>query len=158
MQIKNISKDETLIYKGIGILLIALHNFFHWMPPGTGENEFDFDPNRIFNFLNGVVKYPLEFINLFLSYFGHYGVQIFIFISGLGLALSMLNKEQTWGKFMLERFKKLYLLLITGIIFYFFLNIILYHKLFSGYDYREMLYKLLFIQTMRSGSGLSLSG
>ena len=148
------------MYKGVGILLIVLHNFFHWIPPGTGENEWDFSSARIVNLYNGLIQHPLECINLFFSYFGHYGVQIFIFISGVGLALSMQSKNKNWGTFMIERLKKLYSLMITGFVFLFFYEILFNWKLFGWYHYREFLYKLLFLHTFNitKGSALSLTG
>ena len=158
MQITNITKEDTLIYKGIGILIIVLHNFFHWMPPHTGENEWGFSADRIINLYKGLAQYPLEFINLLFSYFGHYGVQIFIFISGVGLALSMQDKSRSWAVFMLERLKKLYPLLITGFVFFFLYEIILYGKLLGWDHYKEFLYKLLFIHTLIPKSGISLAG
>jgi len=160
MKINHFSKENTLLYKGIGILFIVLHNFFHWMPPWTDENEWDFDPNRIVALSKGLFHYPLELFNLFFSYFGHYGVQLFIFVSGVGLALSMQNKSRNWQMFMIERLKKLYPLLITGFVFLFFYEIILSGKLLGWYQCREFLYKLLFIHTFNvlQGSALSLSG
>lgn len=158
MLIKRVSKEETELYKGVGILLIVLHNLFHWMPPWTGENEFDFNSERIFNFFSGIEKYPLEFINLVFSYLGHYGVQIFIFISGLGVAYSMMNKNRSWPRFMGERLKKLYPLLIVGIIFYFFAIILMEQKIIGAWEWKEILYKLLFIHTLIPKSALSMNG
>jgi len=160
MQINYFSKENTLLYKGIGILFIVLHNFFHWMPPWTNENEWDFDLNRVSYLYDGLIHYPLEFLNLFFSYFGHYGVQLFIFISGVGLALSMQNKNRNWRIFMIERLKKIYPLLITGFIFLFFYEITLHGKMFGWYHCREFIYKLLFLHTFNitQDSATSLSG
>jgi peptidoglycan/LPS O-acetylase OafA/YrhL len=160
MQIKNISNEYSMMYKGIGILLIVFHNFFHLISPGTGENEWDFSVTRLMNFYNGLGDSPFECINLFFSFFGHYGVQIFIFISGVGLALSMQNRDRSWGLFVVERLKKLYPLMITGFVFFFFYEIILSGKFLGWYHYREFLYKMLFLHTFNitKGSALSLSG
>jgi len=160
MQMNIFTKENTLIYKGIGILLIVFHNFFHWIPPYTGENEWDFDPERISNFYNGILQYPLESINLLFSYFGHYGVQCFIFISGVGLALSMQNKHRSWRKFMAERLLKLYPLLITAFVFFFFYEIIINLKMMGWYCYREFILKFLFIHTFNitEDSAITLSG
>ncbi len=46
MLIKTLDKQDTFLIKGIAILSILLHNFFHWIAPFTGENEFDFYRNR----------------------------------------------------------------------------------------------------------------
>ena len=160
MKIVHFTKENTLIYKGIGILLIVLHNFFHWMQPHTGENEWDFKTERLANFYNGLLQHPFECINLLFSYLGHYGVQIFIFISGVGLALSMQNRSRNWGVFMVERLKKLYPLMIIGFIFFFFVTIIGNWKLLDWVEYREFVYKLLFLHTFNitKNSAVSLSG
>jgi len=160
MIINHFTKDNTLIYKGIGILLIVLHNFFHWIEPMTGENEWDFFTFRIDNLYNGLKNFPLEFINLLFSYFGHYGVLLFIFISGVGLTLSIQNKSRNWGVFMIERLKKLYPLMIVGFVFLFFVTIVSNGELLGWVPYREFIYKLLFLHTfsITKGSALSLSG
>ena len=160
MIINNFAKESTLIYKGIGILLIVFHNFFHWIPPYTGENEWHFSRGCFNNFYCGLLDTPFEFINLFFSYFGHYGLQIFVFISGVGLALSMQNQHRSWGIFMIERLKKLYPLMLTGFVFLFFYIIAFNGKIIGWYHIREFIYKLLFLHTFNitKGSALSLTG
>ena len=81
MKTYSISKDDTSLIKGLAIFCIVLHNFFHWMPPSPGENEFVFDERIHNNFFSILTSTPTEIINVLFSYFGHYGVQIFIFIS-----------------------------------------------------------------------------
>ena len=159
MQIDKFTKENTLIYKGIGILHILFHNFFRWLPPVTGENECDFDPDRIWNLIHGFIQQPLECINLFFSYFS-YGHTIFIFISGVGLTLSMQNRNRSWSVFMMERLKKLYPLMIVGFVFLFFYEIILYGQFLKWVHYQELLYKLLFVHTFNvtDGSAVSLVG
>jgi peptidoglycan/LPS O-acetylase OafA/YrhL len=158
MQIRNFTKDNTLIYKGIGILLILFHNLFHWMLLDSCENEWDFKKERIINFYDALVQYPFDFINVLLSYFGHFGVQIFIFISGVGLALSMQNKSRGWGIFMIERLKKLYPLLIVCFVFFFFYQIYFDWKMLEWYHYKEFFYKFVFIHILIPESDTSLSG
>lgn len=158
MYIKAFNKNDTFLIKGIAIIAILLHNFFHWIPPKTGENEFDFSLGRIMNLFASMQSSPLECINLFFSYFGHYGVQLFIFISAYGLAVSFSKKPCSWGRFILDRLTKLYSLLLTAIIIYFFAMIVLEKRLLSIYDWNEIGYKLLFIHTLIPESGLSLNG
>lgn len=158
MLIKTLDKQDTFLIKGIAILSILLHNFFHWIAPFTGENEFDFSSDRIMNLFSSLQSSPLEFINVIFSYFGHYGVQLFIFISAYGLAISFSQKPCSWGRFMLDRLTKLYPLLLTAIIIYFFAMIVLEQRLLSIYDWKEIEYKLLFIHTLLPDSGLSLNG
>ncbi len=71
--------------KGLGILLIVTHNYMHWLPDCVDENEYTFSIERI----DKLVEYlgqggPHVVLNL-LSHFGHYGVAIFLFLSGYGL-------------------------------------------------------------------------
>ena len=153
MTIKSYSKQDTSIIKGFAILCICLHNFLHWIPPYTGENEFYFSRDCVINFFNKIASQPSEFFNILFTFLGHYGVQIFIFISGFGLTLSMLNHHKTWLNFMVDRLKKLYPLLITALLFF-----IIFTKIPSVGQLMEMGYKLLFIHTLLPFQGLSLNG
>ena len=93
MKIREISKQDSNIFKAIGILLIVFHNYFHFVEPNIGENEFYFSSDVIKNLYYGIINMPSETINILFSCFGHYGVQIFIFISGFGLTISLQNKK-----------------------------------------------------------------
>ncbi len=80
-----LSRTSTSLLKGLGILLIILHNYTHWLPLCVAENEYTFAVRNI----NQLVQYlgqggPHVLLNLF-SHFGHYGVAIFLFVSGYGL-------------------------------------------------------------------------
>ena len=90
----SINKTQTNVLKGVGILLIVLHNFFHTVNPSSGENEFTFDLQYTKNFYHILTDSFIEVLNIMFSFFGHYRVQIFIFISGYGLAKSYLTKKR----------------------------------------------------------------
>lgn len=158
MVFKAYSKRDTTIIKGFAILCIVLHNFFHWLTPMPGENEFDFSPLRIQKLFDLLGQYPGECLNTLLSYFGHFGVQLFLLVSGFGLAFSMLRRERSWGVFMLERLKKLYPLLIVGVLVCFLGCILMNGRMFVKEEWREIGYKLLFIQTLLPESGTSFNG
>jgi peptidoglycan/LPS O-acetylase OafA/YrhL len=158
MVFKAYTKRDTTIIKGFAILCIVLHNFFHWLTPMPGENEFDFSPLRIQKLFDLLGQYPGECINTLLSYFGHFGVQLFLLVSGFGLAFSMLRRERSWGVFMLERLKKLYPLLIVGVLVCFLGCILMNGRMFVKEEWREIGYKLLFIQTLLPESGTSFNG
>lgn len=108
MNAGQLSREDTDVYKGVGILLIALHNYFHWVEPNPGENEFNFDRARTISLLNGLQTQPLEAVNLLLSYFGHYGVQLFVFLSAYGLARTYFGREIRWAPFMWHRVDRIY--------------------------------------------------
>lgn len=103
-----ITKEQTDFIKGIGILLIMFHNYFHWVAPNTGENEFIFDVQNVQNLFSAISNSYLETINFFFSFFGHYGVQLFVFISGYGLSKSYLTKQQSYPLFIKKRVSKIY--------------------------------------------------
>ena len=109
------SKSDTNIIKGLGILMIMFHNFFHLIDPGIGENEFAFSADNFKRFVDFTSSDPLNFIRFTFSYFGHYGVQLFIFMSSYGLYLGYRNKNVKWLNFMRKRVGKLYPTLFLGI-------------------------------------------
>lgn len=94
------------ILKAIGILAIVLHNYFHLLPGAATENEFDFDPQRVQYFL-AVVPDPRQVIQAVFSYLGHFGVQIFIFLSAYGLAMKYWTVP-SWRAFVGGRLRKIY--------------------------------------------------
>ena len=106
MKSSKLLKTETFLLKGIGILLIVFHNFFHIIKPTCGENEFSFASNTFKNFINNITLH--NSISYFFTYFGHYGVQVFIFLSGYGLSVAYLNKNVTYSAFLKKRILKLY--------------------------------------------------
>jgi peptidoglycan/LPS O-acetylase OafA/YrhL len=94
-----LTKAQCDALRGIAIIGIFLHNFCHWLanssPKGAiKENEFDFvldNSQRMWHyFTQGIdIFAPLQF----LSFFGHYGVPIFLFLSGFGLVMKYEHKD-----------------------------------------------------------------
>ncbi len=158
MTINSYSRQDTAVIKGFAILCICLHNLLHWIHPFTGENEFSFSRSCVNNFFDGIVETPAEFFNILFTFLGHYGVQIFIFISGFGLTISMMKCHKSWLNFVVDRLKKIYPLLLTAIIFYNLFFVLMYGKLFNHYEFRDMIYKLLLVHTLLPGQALSLNG
>ena len=157
--IASFTKDQTSIIKGIAILMIVFHNFFHWIEPiDSMENEFYFKLDHVKAFLQAFADSPGEFINIIFSYLGHYGVEIFIFISGYGLTKSFLNKEKSWGRFMIDRLKKLYPLLFIGLVVYILSKITMTYAAPTPAEWKSMIYKLLFIHLFIPGETMMLCG
>ena len=94
------------VLKAIGILAIVFHNYFHLLPSAARENEFDFDPDRFRSFLSAVGD-PRHAIQTLFSYFGHFGVQLFIFLSAYGLAAKYWTTP-SWRGFVWSRLRKIY--------------------------------------------------
>lgn len=159
MTIRALTKNDTNILKGIGILCIIIHNFLHWYQPlNTKENEFYFVKENVFSFLNAFVEHPAESVNIFFSYLGHFGVQLFIFISGVGLAMSMMAQPKRYGQFIFDRIKKLYPLVIVAFVFHFLFAAVAYYHFMTWEEIKCFIYKFLFVHTLIPGEGLSLNG
>ena len=118
----NLSKKETNFFKGFAIILIILHNFFHWTKPFVGENEFYFNDSFFSNYLNFFQYSFSAFFRMSFAYFGHYGVQIFIFLSGYGLYKSQVIQSDSFMSFIKKRFIRIYPVFILAIIFSLFFN------------------------------------
>lgn len=145
MKLEAITKDQTTVIKGTAILFIMCHNFLHWIEPvKDSENEFYFWPTHFSTFIDSMLSYPSELLNILFSYFGHYGVQIFIFISGYGLAKSFLSKEKKYGVFIINKLKRLYSLMITGVIFFFFFRLLFTSRFLNLAEWKSLGFKFLF--------------
>ena len=158
MESRELSKDDSLILKGLAILAIMLHNLFRWIEPSTGENEFGFSYDFVYRFGEMLASQPQEFINIIFSYLGHFGVQVFILLSGYGLTKSMLAKPTSWTVFMGKRLKKIYPLLLIAIAGYVLFSWAVDNYLPTGNDKSSLVYKLLFIHTMMPYEGTSICG
>ncbi|WP_417873782.1 acyltransferase family protein [Xanthomarina gelatinilytica] len=151
-----INKEQTEIIKGIGILFIMFHNLFHWIEPITEQNEFIFNPQNVQDLIFSISNYPLEILNILLSYFGHYGVQLFIFISGYGLTISYLSKPQDYTYFIKNRVSKIYPPLLIVLL------ALLVYKTFTGGLNGDWLtsafIKILMLHTLIPNEALTISG
>jgi peptidoglycan/LPS O-acetylase OafA/YrhL len=104
--LSDLDRRDTTILKGLGIAAIVFHNFFHLVSP-VQANEFAFDPSRFLLFLE-TARHSTLLIQAFFSFFGHFGLQLFIFLSAYGLAKSHWDDSPGWIMFMWSRVKKLY--------------------------------------------------
>jgi len=105
----DITRESTNLYKGVGILLIVLHNYFHNIPPIIGQNEFVFHLAVTDRFVDAILDSPTNWLRAIFSYLGHYGVQLFIFLSAFGLTKGYLDKTVRYTTFLKKRFSKIYL-------------------------------------------------
>ena len=153
-----ISKTDTHIFKGIGILIIMFHNFLHWVEPNTGENEFEFVASRVVNLLKGIIHTPSESFNLFFDFFGPYGLVFFFFLSAYGLTISYHKKENiSYLNFMKSRFIKLYPSFILSA-FLLILWFVVRGEQLSFNFFRSIFYKLLLISNFIKNEPLAVNG
>ncbi len=123
MNFKHLSKEQTTILKGIGILLIVLHNYFHNLQPTIGEQEFQFSPVAAQKFWEAINNHPEEWVRIFLSYFGHYGVQIFVFLSAYGFTRKYTNRQLNHLEFFTQRTAKIYSAFFACLVLYIVLGL-----------------------------------
>lgn len=107
MQWKPLSRESALIYKGVAILMIVIHNFMHLFPLPK-ENEFDFSFERSKSLFNLLWNEPENSIRVIFSFFGHFGVQVFILLSAYGLTKKYLNSQPVYWTFIWQRVIKIY--------------------------------------------------
>jgi len=78
-------RQQQAALRGLAILGIVLHNYCHFLNFAVKENEYTFNAERPAAMLEKILSLDGDlFIHLF-SFFGHYGVPVFLFLSGYGL-------------------------------------------------------------------------
>lgn len=113
-----LTRSECTALRGLAIIGIFLHNYCHWLGPVVKENEYQYFQHNV-DWLTQVsantdILYPAHII----SFFGHYGVPIFLFLSAYGLerkygAQSIRPNAPSFIKY---HFLKLFKMMIVGFI------------------------------------------
>jgi len=80
-----LSLAESKALRGIAILGIILHNYCHFMGFAVKENEYTFTAAKPVMLWDRILAPDHNLFVHILSFFGHYGVPVFLFISGFGL-------------------------------------------------------------------------
>ncbi len=146
---------DTSALKTIGILAIVLHNFYHTLPGAVIENEFVFVPSHFQRFLDTVVD-PRQTFQTMFSFLGHFGVQLFIFLSAYGLALKYWTTP-SWTGFVSSRVRKLYPMFFLAVGLWLLLRLIEHGAGFPAFLWEEadeLLLTTLGIITLVPGYGL----
>lgn len=115
-----LTRAECNALRGIAILGIVLHNYTHWLSGIVRENEYQFFQRNV-DGLNGALQNPDWNLPLhLLSFFGHYGVPIFLFLSAYGLVRKYENPSPTLYQgervFLFSHFKKLFMMMLPGFV------------------------------------------
>ena len=118
------SSLNTQALRGLAILSIITHNFTHWMHGAIFENEFIFQSwhvDKLLHYLSHPdYRLPLQLF----SFFGHYGVVLFVFLSAYGLEKKYghTSKEIPTLPFIWKHYLKLFSMCIVGYAGYLLLN------------------------------------
>ena len=120
-----LTRSECTAMKGIAILGIMLHNYCHWLKDIVRENEFTWQQLRC-DRLWEVLQQPDELLPMHLfSFFGHYGVTVFLFLSGFGLVMKYERSPQpeaTVWRFLRYNYLKLFRILVVGFVLFVMLD------------------------------------
>lgn len=122
-----LTRTECTAMKGIAILGIMLHNYCHYVRDIVRENEFTWQQSKC-DRLWEVLQQPDDLLPMhLLSFFGHYGVTVFLFLSGFGLVMkyerSPLPEVGIW-RFIRYNYLKLFRIFIVGFVLFTMLDAI----------------------------------
>lgn len=122
---EKITRLEANAIRGLAILAISLHNYTHWLKPMVKENEYTFSQHNVDRLIVEMLHPTWDIAAHLLSFFGHYGVQAFVFLSAFGLVMkyespaspATAKREGGWT-FMKRHYMKLWMMMITGYVFF----------------------------------------
>lgn len=115
-----LTRAECNALRGLAILGIVLHNFCHWLNPIVKENEYQYFQHNVDWFLQ-VMGSPDQLLPAHvLSFFGHYGVPIFLFLSAYGLEMKYgrASSKVATVPFVRYHFLKLFKMMFVGFIIF----------------------------------------
>ena len=117
---KGLSTVECTVIRGIAILGIMLHNYCHLLPRIVRENEYTYTEANVRGLWYYITQLNEMFFVHFTSFFGHYGVPLFVFLSAYGLEkkYAFTNKSVGLGGIMLKHYVKLLVMLSVGMVFF----------------------------------------
>ncbi|WP_455108289.1 acyltransferase family protein, partial [Porphyromonas sp.] len=116
---------NTQVLRGLAILSIITHNFTHGQHGAILENEFTYQAwhvDKLLSYLSHPdYRLPLQLF----SFFGHYGVVLFVFLSAYGLERKYghTSKNVKTLPFIWKHYLKLVSMCVVGCIPYFVINL-----------------------------------
>ena len=119
-----LTRGECNALRGIAILGIFLHNFCHWLNPVVKENEYQYFQHNVDWFAQCAARVNELFPAHVISFFGHYGVPVFLFLSAYGLEMKYGNgqgkapdgRRVVVSSFVRYHYLKLFKMMIVGFI------------------------------------------
>ena len=121
-----LTRTECDVLRGIAIIGIFLHNYCHWLRPVVQENEYQYFKHNVDWFYQVLHSHWTGLLPFhILSFFGHYGVPVFLFLSAYGLTKKYESPEQNCQKpvstlpvagFIRYHWLKLFRMMIVGFV------------------------------------------
>lgn len=116
-----LTRTECTAMKGIAILGIMLHNYCHWLKGITRENEYTWNQWKNDQLWTAFSQFDELLPMHLVSYFGHYGVPVFLFLSGFGLVMKYergtISEVNIW-RFVRYNYLKLFRIFIVGFVLF----------------------------------------
>ncbi len=141
-----LEKEDSFLLKGWSIAIIVLHNFLHNIKQLPSQNEFNYSIDKARALVDVFVYNPSDIIRALLSFYGHYGVKIFIFLSAYGLTRIYLVNDIKIKAYILRHFTKIYkaffLVLIYWVVYELLVNQVDLRTMWSNHS-EAVVYKLL---------------
>lgn len=129
----------------MAIICIFLHNYCHLLPGAPEENEYSWTINKTCAFIWGIPDNPI--VSLF-SFLGHYGVAVFVFLSGYGLVKKYGKMKNTKIRsYLINHFLKLFKLMFPGFVSYYIVHWILYGN-YDGMNLLRFVSQISFINNL----------
>lgn len=104
--------------RGLAIIGIFLHNYCHWLGPMVKENEYTFNAENVTRMNHALVHPDGQLPLHLLSFFGHYGVPVFLFLSGYGLFKKYQDVQVPVGRFLYTHYLKLFRMMAVGFVLF----------------------------------------
>ena len=154
-----LTRADASVIKALAILMIVAHNYFHQVKPFPGENEMAFHAETFWNMVFQIAEHPFDAFHPIASFFGHYGVHIFLFMSGYGLTKKALGYVQKHGgiswtdlwKVSLNQIAKIVSLTLVGVSILCLYKYIAWGTLPDAEFFTKYLVFLTFTENLRPG-------
>lgn len=112
-----LNRTECSALRGLAILCIFLHNYIHWLGPMVKENEFMFHQSKVDRMMDLLINPTSDLPYHLISFFGHYGVPVFLFLSGFGLVLKYESMPSvSTSSFMWNHYRKFFPMMLLGFV------------------------------------------
>lgn len=108
--------------RGLAIIGIFLHNYCHWLGFAVKENEYTFTMSKASDLMQALAQPDLNLPIHLVSFFGHYGVPVFLFLSAYGLVMkyekrgALSPKQTNVVPFLKHHYVKLFKMMIVGFV------------------------------------------
>ena len=119
-----LTRTECSALRGLAIIGIFLHNYCHWLGFAVKENEYTFSIKKSSQMIQAVMSPDWNLPIHLISFFGHYGVPVFLFLSAYGLAMKYEGRgghrpparQTAFLPFVSHHYVKLFKMMIVGFV------------------------------------------